>query len=237
LGKGGLDPPNRRGIGLGRPSKALISRDRAARAALDVIDIQGLENFSLDLVARRLGVKAPSLYHHFHDKDELLAEVALCILREIEAPFVDPNRWDETIVGLCKEARRTILRHPNAAPLLLKFFPRHIFLRGYNYWIEHSPYPPELQLIVLEGTEKLTFGSALFAAAARASSVAPMPEFNAEELPQLARAVRASSFDDESLFVETLRTFLAGMRAVAAAKAAKAKITPKAKPARRKAPR
>jgi AcrR family transcriptional regulator len=219
---------------LGRPSKALISRDRAARAALDVIDIQGLENFSLDLVARRLGVKAPSLYHHFHDKDELLAEVALCILREIEAPFVDPKRWDETIIGLCKEARRTILRHPNAAPLLLKFFPRHIFLRGYDYWIQHSPYPPELQLIVLEGTEKLTFGSALFAAAARATSVTPMPEFDPTELPQLARAVRASNLDDESLFVETLRTFLAGMRTIAAEtpmQKGETKASPKAKKA------
>lgn len=205
---------------MGRPEKPLISRERAARAALDVIDVQGLNALSLEQVARQIGVRAPSLYHHFKDKSELLSEVALCILQDIEAPFVDPDRWEDTLVGLCVAARRTILLHPNAAPLLLEFFPRRIFLQAYDFWTSLCPYPPEFQMVILEGSEKLTFGSALFAAASRSRGIAAMPEFSASEFPHLAGAVRANVHDDEGLFVETLRTFIAGIAAKASQKSA-----------------
>lgn len=197
---------------MARPDKPLISRERAARAALEVIDVQGLNGLSLDLVARKIGVKAPSLYYHFRDKSELLAEVALCILRDIKAPFVDPSRWEEMIIGLCLAARRTILLHPNAAPLLLEYFPRQIFLDGYDFWTAQCPYPPHLQLMILEGSDKLTFGSALFAAAARSKAIPSMPDFDLATYPNLAAAVRANRFDEESLFVETIKAFLAGVR-------------------------
>ena len=202
---------------MGRPDKPLISRDRAARAALDVIDTQGLDALSLALVARQLGVKAPSLYYHFKDKNELLAEVALKILRDVKAPFVDPERWEDTLIGLCVETRRTILLHPNAAPLLLEYFPRQIFLKAYDYWTAICPYPESFQLLILEGCEKLTFGSALFASAARTRAIAPMPDFDRNKLPALSKAVRANTYDEEGLFVATLRTFLDGVRATAEA--------------------
>lgn len=50
---------------MGRPSRPLISRTLAAEAALAVIDEVGLDAVSLSLVAQKLGVRAPSLYHHF----------------------------------------------------------------------------------------------------------------------------------------------------------------------------
>ena len=43
--------------------------------ALEVIDADGLDAMSLERLADELGVKAPSLYHHFHDKAEILAAV------------------------------------------------------------------------------------------------------------------------------------------------------------------
>ena len=76
---------------MGRPSKSLISRERAAKAALSIMDTQGLQSLSLEAVARRLGVKAPSLYYHFKDKNELLSEVALILLKDIDAPKIDEN--------------------------------------------------------------------------------------------------------------------------------------------------
>lgn len=197
---------------MGRPEKALISRERAARAALDIIDVQGLDGLSLDLVAKRLGVKAPSLYHHFKGKSELLSDVALCILRDIRPEVHDGMPWEETLIRVCTAARRTILLHPNAAPLLLEHFPRHIFLERYDYWTSKCPYPPEMHLVIIEGTDKLTYGSALFAAAARSRGKPEMPDFDVTKFPHVATAVRASPFNDEGLFVESLRYFLAGLR-------------------------
>ncbi len=213
---------------MARPEKPIISRERAARAALGVIDTHGLDALSLELVARRLGVKAPSLYYHFKNKAAILSDVALLILREeIEAPQPNSEDWEEMLTGLCVDTRRGILRHPNAAPLMLQYFPRHILLGAYDYWTAQCPYPAEIQMVILDGTEKLTFGSALFEAAARANSVEPMPEFDPKKYPDLARAVRANPYDNEELFAQTIKAFLAGFRNTPHAEKKKSKKTPK----------
>lgn len=198
---------------MGRPHQSRITRAGAAQAALEIIDASGLEALSVETVARQLGVKAPSLYYHFRDKAELLAEVARFVLLDL-GPAVggESQDWEEAMVGVCLATRRTILKHPNAAPLLLQFFPRHITLKGYDHWIANCPYPPAVRMTLLEGTEKLTYASALFAAAAQARGVPPMPPFDPERLPHLAEAIAANPHDAEGLFKQTIRTFLAGFR-------------------------
>ena len=202
---------------LGRPDKPLISRERAARAALDVIDTKGLNSLSLEQVARQLGVKAPSLYYHFKDKSELLCEVALCILHDVRVASPNFNDWEQTMIDLCVATRRMILLHPNAAPLLLEVFPRQIFPRAYEFWMDKCPYPAEYQLMVLEQTEKITYGSALFAAAARSRGTTPMPDLDPRQFPALTRAVRANKNDEEAIFIGVLKMFFAGVRATAEA--------------------
>jgi len=196
---------------MGRPTRPLISRERAAREALSIIDIHGLDALSLDLVANRLGVKSPSLYYHFKKKSELLAEVARLILMEVEAPSPDGDDWKDALVRLSVATRRSILQHANAAPLLLQFFPRYILLAGYDRWVAPCPLPPEKHLILIEGTEKLTFGVALFEAAHRARGMEPMPAFDRNKLPSVARAIRANILAEEDLFIATLRAFLDGL--------------------------
>ena len=95
---------------MARPDKPLISRERAARAALDVIDTQGLTGLNLETVARRIGVKAPSLYYHFKDKSELLSEVALCIFRDIKVSFSATDRWDDMLVSVSVATRGSVCR-------------------------------------------------------------------------------------------------------------------------------
>ena len=184
----------------------------AASAALSIIDTQGLQSLSLELVARRLGVKAPSLYYHIKDKNELLSEVALILLKDIDQPKIDENDWDKTLIRLCKAARRSILRHPNAAPLLLQFFPRRILLGAYDFWISMCPYPPETHMAIIEGTEKLTYASALFEAAARSYGVAPMPDYELELYPHLTTAIQANPYDEEEMFEEVVTAFLRGFQ-------------------------
>ncbi|MBP7705463.1 MAG: helix-turn-helix transcriptional regulator [Caulobacter sp.] len=196
----------------------MITRESATRAALDVINAQGLESFSLELVARQLGVKAPSLYHHFKDKAELLGEVARFVLLDLHMPRdTEAMSWDEAMVALCVATRRSLLKHPNAVPLLLQFFPRHILLPGYNRWIGSCPFPAELHMVLIEGTEKLTYASAMFEAASRSRGVPAMPNFDPTRLPNLARAVEASPYDAEGLFEQTIRTYLSAFPRLATA--------------------
>lgn len=197
---------------MARPSTPLISRESAVRAALAVIDERGLDGWSLEEVARQLGVKGPSMYHHFKGRTDLLSEVVVLILRDIPAPDIDDGDFEATVERLCLAAFRAILKHPHAATLLLQFFPKHVFVRAYDFWASVCPYDESVQLEMLEGLEKLTFGAALFAGAERAAGKPGFPQINSSELPHLARALAATRFDEETLFAHTVRRYLAGFR-------------------------
>lgn len=170
-----------------------------------------MSGLSLGRVADRLGVRPPSLYYHFKNKTELLAEVARLLLLNLPGMKQEDLPYEERIVTLCVSARRSLLRHPNAALLMLEFFPRHLLLEAYDEAVEVDPYPAEFQMAVIEGTEKLTFGSALFAAAAQARGIPPMPNVSATVFPNLAQAIKANPFDEEALFAETVRIFFVGV--------------------------
>jgi hypothetical protein len=131
---------------------------------------------------------------------------------DVELPEWNADAWEESVVRLLVAVRRSILRHPNAAPLLLQFFPKQLLLPTYDRYAAGYPLPVEWRMLMLEGLEKLTFGSAFFEAAARARSIEPMPAFDHAKLPSLAAAIRANSLDDEGMFVETLHAFIAGCR-------------------------
>jgi AcrR family transcriptional regulator len=190
----------------------LISRSGAAQAALDVIDEHGLDELSLGLVAKKLGVRPPSLYHHFKDKSELLQEVARIMLVRMPVIAATGESFEEQIIARCVATRQTLLQHTNAAPLILRYFPRHMLLAAYDRATSEEPYPTAIQMTVLDAVEKYTYGAALFEASARARGIDPMPAVDGEKYPSLAQAVADNPFDDEQLFVESLRLFLAGVR-------------------------
>jgi TetR/AcrR family tetracycline transcriptional repressor len=194
---------------MGRPSKPIISRERAARAALKVIDKEGIEGLSLQLVAKKLGVKAPSLYYHFKNKAEILTAVARLLLTDAKIENESEyENWREAQLALAVATRRSILQHPNAASLLLQFFPRRLLLNAYDRWAGKNDLPPEMHMIVLEGLENLTFGSALFAARSLSTKTDPMPEFSAEKFPHLDEAIKANPLEEEEMFIEIVRKFL-----------------------------
>lgn len=216
---------------MARPTKPLISRDLCAQAALRIIDEEGLEALSLEKLARDLGVKAPSLYHHFQDKAEILASVARLVVLETRLP-PEPLRqdWVEWHVQMCVGFREAILNHPRAAPLLLQFFPRQFMLSSYeraSRFLDAEGIPIELHLLIIEGLDKLTLGSALYSASRRVSGQSEFPSPDPDRDPMLARALDANRWSEEEIFAETVRSFLRG--AVSATPAAARR---RARPAR-----
>lgn len=197
----------------GRPATPLITRDNAAKAALNLIDQNGLDALSLQAVARELGVSAPSLYHHFRDKEELLAQVARCLLEEIGHEQAHwSSDWETRMIELSCATRRVALRHPNAASLSLRFFPRRLMLPAYEAGLRDCPYPLAVHMIVHEVIEKFTYGSSLFAASAEAHHIPAMPTVDPGHFPQLAEALAQAPSDDE-IFEASLRVLLVGLRA------------------------
>lgn len=213
-GKKRTADPARRVPRAGRPVTPLITRGAAAEAALALIDSAGLESLSLQAVARQMGVSAPSLYHHFRDKDELLTQVVRLLLEKINGEQESwSDDWETRTIELSLATRRVALRHPNAATLTLRFFPRKLMLPAYERTLKDCPYPPETHAVLLEAIEKFTYGSSLFAAASESYHMPAMPDVDEANFPNLARALAAGPADDEKIYVESLKVLLAGLQA------------------------
>jgi len=205
-----------------RPQEPLIERGHAVKVALEMIDESGLPAFSVEKLARRLGVRGPSLYHHFAHRSELLSRVAELILHEVPDVW-DPDGeftklpWDERLLEATVQLRRAIRRHHNAAPVLLEHFPRQLVLTTYENAViamESFGVPARFHVELIEGLEKLALGFGLYRpdrdlGGERATS---FPDFAGDEFPALGRALTANPYDDESLFKAACTSFIDGIK-------------------------
>ncbi|HEY3505758.1 MAG TPA: TetR/AcrR family transcriptional regulator C-terminal domain-containing protein [Actinocatenispora sp.] len=102
--------------------------DRAAivAASIAVLDERGLDKLSLHAVAARLGVRQPALYHHFRDKNEILAAVAADVLdRHHTERLPKPDEdWRDLLVRYAHSLRRAMLAVRDGARLLALAGPR-----------------------------------------------------------------------------------------------------------------
>ena len=60
-----------------------LSAERIANAALELVDSEGVNAFTLRGVARRLNVTPMALYHHVADKEELAALVVDAVVKSV----------------------------------------------------------------------------------------------------------------------------------------------------------
>ncbi|CQD06257.1 putative transcriptional regulator (fragment) [Corynebacterium striatum] len=73
----------------GRPSKALVTREKIAEAALKIIDKQGYEKLTMARIAREMGVGPSALYNHVENKHELLILVEDAVMAQVDASLLD----------------------------------------------------------------------------------------------------------------------------------------------------
>jgi AcrR family transcriptional regulator len=95
-----------------------LTRERIARAALELIDAEGLEHCSMRRLGARLGVEAMALYHHFAHKGELLDAVMDCLLDEIDLPPREAAPPMERLRRAMASWRAAAIAHPPAYILL-----------------------------------------------------------------------------------------------------------------------
>lgn len=101
-----------------RGRRAGLSPEVLAKAALDLVDDEGLDALSMRALARRLGVTPMALYNHVTDKDELLARMTDLVAGEMAAA-TPPGPWREQVEEVAHAMRATHLAHPAAITLLL----------------------------------------------------------------------------------------------------------------------
>lgn len=105
---------------MGRPSKALLTGERIALTALDVVDELGADGLTMRALAERLGVKAASLYNHVASKEALIDAVSELVNAEIDRTPLEDRDWRTGLTEYARGYREVFLRHPNAIALLAR---------------------------------------------------------------------------------------------------------------------
>lgn len=91
-----------------------FSREQIVGAAVALIEEKGNHAFSLNAVARRVGIQPASLYNHFSGMDELTGEVGLFTARRLKAEqnaAVAGKTGEEALLALCDAYRRFAAEH------------------------------------------------------------------------------------------------------------------------------
>ncbi|MEV0620230.1 TetR/AcrR family transcriptional regulator [Nonomuraea sp. NPDC050404] len=108
-------------VWLREPRKATSpgrSREEIVRAALELLDEEGLGGLSMRKLGAKLSAGATSLYWYVANKDELLELVYDEVWGEMSVPDPDVVGWRDAISVLAHSMRQVILRHPWAGDLI-----------------------------------------------------------------------------------------------------------------------
>jgi len=107
---------------------------RIITAALELLDEVGLNELSLRKLAAKLNLKAPALYWHFKNKEELIDYMAEAILSEEFAdltPRAQDEPWQDWTITLCKRLRKAMLGYRDGGRIVTgaHFFPAITLVR------------------------------------------------------------------------------------------------------------
>jgi AcrR family transcriptional regulator len=94
-----------------------LSRERVLRGAMAVADAGGIGLLTIRSLAKELGVKPMSVYHHVANKDEILDGIVDLVFSEIELPSPGGD-WRTEIEGRARSARAVLSRHRWAIGLM-----------------------------------------------------------------------------------------------------------------------
>ena len=102
-----------------------LNRDRIARAALGLVDSEGLAALTMRRLGSELGVEAMSLYNHVTNKDDLLDAIVDRVYAEVELPATDLP-WKEQARGVFRGFRQVeveVLRSALKARTIHGYYP------------------------------------------------------------------------------------------------------------------
>jgi AcrR family transcriptional regulator len=95
-----------------------ISRPVILRAALRIVDRDGVDGLSMRRLSDEVGRDPTVLYRHIPNKAALLDGVAEIVLGQLHVDTADPD-WAAQLRAVAHDFRRLALEHPNMVPLLV----------------------------------------------------------------------------------------------------------------------
>lgn len=88
-----------------------LTVERIVRAAIELLDAEGLDGLNLRALGKRLGSAATAVYWHVESKDNLVRLAADAVWSEIELPDLDQNDWRSAVTAMAGSQHAVLERH------------------------------------------------------------------------------------------------------------------------------
>jgi AcrR family transcriptional regulator len=89
-----------------------LTREKIVRAAVDLLDADGLEGFNIRALGRRLDSAATAIYWHVDSKDNLISLAADQAWNEIALADPDTAGWRDAAAAMATGLHAMLVRHP-----------------------------------------------------------------------------------------------------------------------------
>ena len=104
-----------------RRERGSINPDDIVKGAFELAEQVGIDNLSMPLLGKHLGVGVTSIYWYFRKKDDLLNAMTDRALRQytFATPYVEAKDWRETLANHARSMRATFNGNPILCDLIL----------------------------------------------------------------------------------------------------------------------
>lgn len=104
-----------------RRDRGSINPDDIIKGAFELAEELGIDNLSMPLLGKHLGVGVTSIYWYFRKKDDLLDAMTDRALKQyaFATPYVEAKDWRETLGNRARTMRKTFLGNPILCDLIL----------------------------------------------------------------------------------------------------------------------
>ncbi|MEV0714152.1 TetR/AcrR family transcriptional regulator C-terminal domain-containing protein [Asanoa sp. NPDC050611] len=123
-----------------------LSRDQIVKAALELLDTEGIDGLSMRRLGAKLGSGATSVYWHVANKDELLDLAIDAVMGEVPLPAADAD-WRTAAAAMVRGMRDVLVRHAWIASLFgvrLNVGPNSLSLGEATITLlERAGFPPD----------------------------------------------------------------------------------------------
>jgi AcrR family transcriptional regulator len=104
-----------------RRERGSINPEDIINGAFELAEEVSVDNLSMPLLGKHLGVGVTSIYWYFRKKDDLLNAMTDRALRQIvfDAPYVEASNWRESLSNHAHNMRKTFLSSPILCDLVL----------------------------------------------------------------------------------------------------------------------
>lgn len=151
---------------MGRPKVAILSGDRIAEAAMDLVVTTG--GFTIPELARKLKVSPSSLYNHVSGREQIVELLREKAMSEVHLPDLT-GPWIEVLAEIVRSYYRSYARYPRLIPLMTAYPVGSVAaVAMYNalaVTLAGAGFGPDDRLHIITLIDSFVLGSALDAAA------------------------------------------------------------------------